>query len=199
MRLDQAKDRSTQKYLETSSKYSMLGQFETRSRKKMAVLPDKVACNRSLRPVCIEKVVCMKTKEELDHKMCSINSKIATGCTQSEFAQRSTRSTRTRRKNILCPTQRMEEFQETWNNTVDYRIPGIPPTTVEQQDTNRKDKVKKLIEQFEGHPNKESFLQDLSQADIKTQRSSNFAKPLPKSNAPIAIHIGRSALSIVHL
>ena len=43
---------------------------------------------------------------------------------------------------------------------MDYRIPGMPPSAVEQQDKNRKDKVKKLIEKFE---NQDSFLQDLKQ------------------------------------
>ena len=52
---------------------------------------------------------------------------------------------------------------ETGHNTVDYRIPGAPLSAVEQQDTHRKDKVKKLIEQFENHPNKESFIQDFKQ------------------------------------
>ena len=52
---------------------------------------------------------------------------------------------------------------ETGSNTVDYRIPGIPLSTVEQQDTHRKDKVQKLIEKFENHPNKESSLQDFKQ------------------------------------
>ena len=49
MRLDKAKDFSKEKYLETSSEYSFLLQFETRSRERIAVLADKVAYNRSLR------------------------------------------------------------------------------------------------------------------------------------------------------
>ena len=35
------------------------------------------------------------------------------------------------------------------------RIPGIPHSTVQQQDTNRKETAKKLIQQFENHPNEE--------------------------------------------
>ena len=62
--------------------------------------------------------------------------------------------------------------RESWNNTVDYRILGILLSTVEQQDTNRKDKVKKLIGQFESHPYKESVLQDLSQ----TQKINKFSE-----------------------
>ena len=37
---------------------------------------------------------------------------------------------------------------------------------------HRKDKVKKLIEQFESHPYKESFLQDLNQ----TQKINKFSE-----------------------
>ena len=46
---------------------------------------------------------------------------------------------------------------------MDYRIPGVPLSAVEQQDTHREDKVEKLIENFENHSSKESFLQDFKQ------------------------------------
>ena len=58
---------------------------------------------------------------------------------------------------------------ETGSNTLDYRIPGVPLSAVEQQDTHRKDKVRQLIEKFENHPNKESFIQGF-QADEGDQR-----------------------------
>ena len=60
---------------------------------------------------------------------------------------------------------------ETWCNNVDYRIPGKPLSAAEQQDTDRKDKVKRLIQQFESHPNKESFLLDLN----KTEKINKFS------------------------
>ena len=49
MRLDKAKDCSIQEYLETTSEYNTLVQFETRSRERIAVLPNKVARTRSPR------------------------------------------------------------------------------------------------------------------------------------------------------
>ena len=61
---------------------------------------------------------------------------------------------------------------EPWRNTVDYRIPGVPLSAVEQQDTHRKGKVKQLIEKFENHPNKESFFQDFKQ----TKEINEFSK-----------------------
>ena len=61
------------------------------------------------------------------------------------------------------PPSDSNSYGETCSNVVDYRIPGIPLSTVEQHDTTRENKVKKLIEKFENHQHKESFLQDLSQ------------------------------------
>ena len=61
---------------------------------------------------------------------------------------------------------------ETGSHTVDYRISGVLLSAVEQQDTHRKDEVKKLIEKLENHPNKESFLEDFNQ----TKESNEFSK-----------------------
>ena len=62
--------------------------------------------------------------------------------------------------------------RETGRNIVDYRIPGVPLSAVEQQDTRRKDKVKQVLEKFENHPNKESFIQDFKQ----TKEINEFSK-----------------------
>ena len=48
MRLDKVKVCSIQEYLEFSSEYSILVHFENRSRERLAVLPGKVTCSRSL-------------------------------------------------------------------------------------------------------------------------------------------------------
>ena len=42
---------------------------------------------------------------------------------------------------------------------MDYRIPGVPLSAVEQQVTHRKDNVQKLIGKFGKDPNKESLPQ----------------------------------------
>ena len=54
---------------------------------------------------------------------------------------------------------------------MDYRISGVPLSAVEQQNTTRENKVKKLIEKFENRQHKESFLQDFSQ----TQKITKFS------------------------
>ena len=56
-------------------------------------------------------------------------------------------------------------YGETRSGNVEYRIPGIPHSTVQQKDT-------KLIQQFENHPNKEFFLQDLN----KTEEINTFSE-----------------------
>ena len=55
---------------------------------------------------------------------------------------------------------------------MDHKISGVPLSAVEQQDTTRENKVKKLIKKFEHHKHEESLLQDLSQ----TQKINKFSK-----------------------
>ena len=54
---------------------------------------------------------------------------------------------------------------ETRGSNIDYIIPARFHSTVQQQDTNRCQTVKKMNQQFENHPNKESFLQDLNKTE----------------------------------
>ena len=55
---------------------------------------------------------------------------------------------------------------------MDYRILGIPLSTVEQRDATRENNVKKLIEKFEKHQHKEPYTKALSQ----TQKINKFSK-----------------------
>ena len=60
-----------QKYLETLSKYSYLIQFEARSREILEFFQTRthaVIFNISLLAACMEKVICMKTKDEFYQK-----------------------------------------------------------------------------------------------------------------------------------
>ena len=45
---------------------------------------------------------------------------------------------------------------------MDFRIQGLPHSTVQQQDDTRKEAVKKLIHQIETHPNREALKADLA-------------------------------------
>ena len=70
------------------------------------------------------------------------------------------------------PSSDLKSYGEICNNTVDHRISGVPLSAVEQQNTKRENKVKKLIEKFENLKHKESFIQDLRQ----TQKINKFSK-----------------------
>ena len=96
----------------------------------------------------------------------SLNFESATSRAKIELATWSTRSAQPRRKIVLGT------IEQICNNTVDYIISGVPLSAVEQQDTTRENKVKKCIEKFENHKDKESFIQDLSQ----TQKINKFSK-----------------------
>ena len=72
IRSGSTQNRSVHKYLESSPKYSMLVQFEARSKKRIAVVSNTIPRNRSLNTLfatCIGKVVYMMTEEELYHKV----------------------------------------------------------------------------------------------------------------------------------
>ena len=51
---------------------------------------------------------------------------------------------------------RRARYEETRRGNVDYRIKGIPHSTVQREDSNRKEIVKRLIQKFETHPNRRS-------------------------------------------
>ena len=109
----------------------------------------------------------MKTQEEL-HQNVRFGSKSATGCTQIELAIPRSQDARS----SWDPSGDSKSYGETSRNIVDDRISGVPLSAVEQQDTTRENKVKKLIEKFENHQHKESFRQDWSQ----TQKINKFSK-----------------------
>ena len=80
--------------------------------------------------------------------------KVATCCTEREVAKWTTRSTGTMRKNILWPPKHIAEFQgqKRWIQNTRH-TPLCSRTTGHE---SQRDTVKKLIGQFESHPNKES-------------------------------------------
>ena len=174
-RSDETKNRARQQYLETPSKYCMMAQFEARSRERLAILPHAVICGLSRKHTTCSlhwaNGMYGNTGRALPES--SLNSESVTCRTKIEHAIWSTRSTKPRRKIIFGNNQAIRKVTGKFcNNTVDYRTSGAPLSAIEQQDTNRQNKVKKLIEKFENHKQKESFLQDLSQ----TQKINKFKR-----------------------
>ena len=82
-------------------------------------------------------------------------------CTQIELAMRCTRSTRPRSKIILGPTKRFAELRR--NLEQRRGLPNSWHTTFNSGTAGYNAYIKKLIEKFEKHQHKESYLKDLSQ------------------------------------
>ena len=133
MRSYETKDRAIQEHMETLSKIRFLVTFEARSRERLAILPNTITCSRSLQhTICSshwESGMCEDTGWALPEV--SLNSESATCCIEIELAIWSTRS-----------SSSSKSYGETCNNTVDYRISGVPLSAVEQQDTTRENEVK---------------------------------------------------------
>ena len=122
-----------------------LVQFEARSRERLAFFTKhdhmQSFSHITLFAACIESGKYENTGGALPKG--SLDPKIATGCSQIELAMWSTRSTKPRRKIFLGPTKRFEKLRGNTNNAVDFRIPDIPLSAVEQQDTTRENVIKK--------------------------------------------------------
>ena len=74
-----------------------------------------------------------------------------------------TRSTRQEARSSSETQSDAQSLRETGCNIVDYRVPGISLSTVQQQDEQRQHTVANLMEMFEVHQHKEKFLQDTNQ------------------------------------
>ena len=62
---------------------------------------------------------------------------------------------------------------------LDYRIPDIRLSAVEQQDAKLENKVRKLTEMFERYQHKEQFLKDFSQTQKINSNPKNRRNFLP--------------------
>ena len=137
MRLGQAKDRTRQKYLETSSKIQCFGAMKNSLQKKgfqfYQTRSHAIVLHNTLPAICIEKAVCMKTKEEQYHKVYQsprlprvILKPTSQSGQQDQHEQEARKS---------CGHQSVSgSYGETRSGNVDYKIPGIPHSTVQQQE-----------------------------------------------------------------
>ena len=77
--------------------------------------------------------------------------------------------------------RRTKEFGETRSGNIDFRIHGLPHSTVQKQDDIRRETVKKLIHQFETHPNRESLKADLEKSQTfypVSEKSKDFIRSI---------------------
>ena len=163
-RLDETKDRAIQEYLETLSKYNIWCNLKLAQENDFAILQNSVTCSLSLQHTTCS----LHWDSGMYENTRSSTKKLAQfqGChgfvpkSNSQYGQQDPRSQEPR--SSWDPSSDSKSYGETCSNIVDCRISGVPLPAVEQQDTTRENKVKKLIEKCENHQHKEPFLQDLS-------------------------------------
>ena len=161
-------------------------------KKIIAVLPNWITCNRSFQHTagafCIEKVH-MKAGEDLYcrvHQSPRLPRVVLTPNLQcgrhhppipearkstDHHSEQSVQYKETCRS-LLEDTRRkhLEEsqrgkYRETCRGNVDYRIPDFPLSTVQREDSYRKETVKRLIQQFETHPKRDSLTENLKKTE----------------------------------
>ena len=183
MRLGQAKDRSIQKYLETSSKHSVLVQFKTRSEERIAILSNTITRNRSL-----HHTACDLHRESgvLQDEGGIIPQVFPTSFSNLQrchvlywkrLRKADNKINKNKTQEHLVTTQAHRRvLGKLGATTLTSELLAFPILQSKKQDTNRRDTVKKSIQQFESHPNKESFLQDLHETEEINELSEQSQK-----------------------
>ena len=179
IRLGQAKDRTIQKYLVTSSTYSVLVKFKARSEEMIAVLTNTITRNRSLQHTACDFYWESGVHEDWGGAIPSSTSvsKVPSRCTEAEFAKWTTGSTWSRRKKILRPHESQRKRQKVDSAVRESCEQGVFPAGTWMR-------PKRLIRSA---TSRRSW-----SPTGATPRSSSFAKPLPR-------HIGKLALCSVHV
>ena len=138
-------------------------QFIARSRERTAIFyqtrSNAVVFYDTLFAEFIEKATCMKTKEQLYRRESArprVVFRANSQCGLQDLLRPEARSS-------WESQQDADSYGETRCNIVDYRVPGLSLSTVQQQDEQRQHTVAKLIEMFESHQHREQFLENMSQ------------------------------------
>ena len=69
------------------------------------------------------------------------------------------------RKPHECENEEHKHWDTCGSSRADFRIPGIPHSTAEQVETNRKETDRRLVEQFEKHPSRNKLLKDFEKSE----------------------------------
>ena len=149
-----------------------------------------IALFNTLPAMCTEKVAIHEDWRGFILQITPIP-KVTASRTHAKFASWSSGSLESRSENIRRPSNRtsakyeetrrkhlkdtrrkhLEEnhrakYKETCRGVVDYRIQGIPHSTVQKEDSDRKEIFqKKPTQQFENHPKRDSFMEDLNMTE----------------------------------
>ena len=101
-----------------------------------------VVLYNTLPAICFEKAVCMKTKEEQDHEVYQLPQLPRVILKPNSQSGQQDQQEQDARTSCDHPSASERSYGETCGGNVDCRIPGIPHSTVQLQDTNRKETVK---------------------------------------------------------
>ena len=132
--------------------------------------PTQSSLTTLLLATCIEKVENMKSGEELHNKVYQsprslrntvLKPNLHHGRLDLSNLEARTSVDHQSKESEEYGKTRSEEFVETRSGNIDFRIPGLPHSTVQKEDDVRRETVKKLTDQFETHPNRESLKADL--------------------------------------
>ena len=123
--------------------------------------------------ICVDEVVCMKTREEPNcRRYKSPRLPRVTLVPKSQPVQQDVHVSESRKSDDR--ESEAHQHRETCgsDHCVDFRIPGIPHSAVGKVEANRKGKTRRLIEQFESHPNRNMLLKDY----MKSEEINHFSQ-----------------------
>ena len=120
----------------------------------------------TLPAICIEKVVYMKTGEDLCCKVYQSPRlpRVVLITPNSQYGRQDL-SNPDVRTSADHQSERSAKYEETRRGNVDHRIQGVPRSAVQKEDSNRKEIVKRLIQQCENHPNRDSLIEDVNKTE----------------------------------
>ena len=163
---------------ENRRKYSLLVQFEAWSEERMAVA---ITLFNTSPAICIEKVVFMKTGEDLHSKVYQsprsprrtvLTPNLYHGRQDLSFPKARTSADHQSKRSEVYEETRSAKFEETRSGNIDFIIQGLPHSTVQKEDYDRRELVKKLIRQFDTHLNRDSPMEGLN----KTEEFNQFSE-----------------------
>ena len=140
-----------------------------------------IALFNTLPAICIEKAVYMKAEEEKFFKVYRSPRLPRAVFTPNLQHERQDPCNPEARKSVDHRSEQSVQYRETCRGNVDYRIPGVPHSTVQKEDSNRREIVKRLIQQFENHPNRDSLIEDLNKTEEFNPFSEKKSKELTTS------------------
>ena len=162
----------------------MLVQFEACSEEGLQFYqtrPEAITLLNILPAICTERVVYMKTGEDLCSKVYQsprlprrtvLTPRLHHGPQDLSNPKARTSADHQSKRSEGYEETRSAKFEETRSGDIDFRIQGLPHSTVQKEDYDRREMVKKLIHQCDTHPNRDSLVEDLN----KTEEFNQFSE-----------------------